>query len=33
MQSLVNTINEFFYSNENNLNTNRNWIPTKPIHQ
>ncbi len=33
MQSLVNTINENLDSNENNLNTNRNWIPTKPTHQ
>jgi hypothetical protein len=33
MQSLVNTINENLDSNENNINTNRNWIPTKPTHQ
>jgi len=33
MQSLVNTINENLDSNENNFNTNRNWIATKPTHQ
>lgn len=33
MQSLVNTINENVDLNENNLNINRNWIPTKPTHQ
>jgi hypothetical protein len=31
MQNLIN--NENLDSNENNINTNRNSIPTKPTHQ